>query len=51
MLYHSAVVWFGQVWNEVAWFEQAVDIALSVMHGELLAALDVLCRMKEVCIV
>ena len=30
---------------------QAVGIALFRMHGELLAALDVLCRMKVVCIV
>ena len=27
MLYCSAVVWFEQGWNEVAWFEQAVNIA------------------------
>ena len=51
MLYYRAVVCFGQVWNEVAWFEQAVDITLFVMHGELLAVLDVLYRTKEVCIV
>ena len=45
------MVQFEQVYNAVAWFVQAVGIALFVMHGELLAAWDVLCRMKEVCIV
>ena len=49
-LYHSAAVWPGQAWNEVAWFEQAVDIALFVRHAELLVALDVVYRMKGVCI-
>ena len=45
--YHSAVAWFEQVLYKVSWFEQAVDKALFVMYGELLAALDVYIAWKH----
>ena len=46
----SVVVQSGYVWVDVVELQQAVDIVLFVMHGELLVALDALGQKRGVCI-
>ena len=40
----------GYVWVDVVELQQAVDIVLFVMHGELLVALDAVGRKGGLCI-
>ena len=45
----SVVVQSGYIWMEVVELQQAVDIALFVMHGELLVVLDAVGCKRGVC--